>query len=322
MQTIAAVFDSVARPIFLQMKQFNSAHSCFRCYIKADKSGKRFVFPYQRRRQLRSVAHIDTILGQIECRNRPVLGYKGEPILRSIRSFDWIRGSCPDPMHSLDLGVTKRLTSLFFDSKNKHQQFYIKKRGRSEINMLMNSIAVPSSIPRTLRDCRMIGKWKANEFRSWLVYISPLVLKDYLPSPFYNHFLLLAYGIHGLMRNQISDVALRSAELAVEHFAKNVDRLYGQTEIAYTLHLLLHFGEFVRDFGNLNQFSAYVFEHKNGVLKREIKSSNGLIQQVFRRFQLSNTVAITQQPMPGQIQLKRKIVVSSRFNRVCLLITN
>ena len=47
--------------------------------------------------------------------------------------------------------------------------------------------------PRGLAD---IDRWKATEFRQFLLFTSPLVLQKFLPEALYKHFMLLHVALH------------------------------------------------------------------------------------------------------------------------------
>lgn len=57
----------------------------------------------------------------------------------------------------------------------------------------MNSIStdIPQEFERKLYDTDQVSKWKATQFRFFLLYIGPLALKDVLSENKYRHYLLL-----------------------------------------------------------------------------------------------------------------------------------
>lgn len=96
-----------------------------------------------------------------------------------------------DPMHLLYLGVMKRLLN-FFVKGNKE----VRMRDMDIENINIHLTRMRKYIDR--RDCarllrknalHQIDMWKATEFRQFLLYTGPIVLKNRLPQNQYNHFL-------------------------------------------------------------------------------------------------------------------------------------
>ena len=57
--------------------------------------------------------------------------------------------------------------------------------------------------------------WKASEWRSFLLFYSPVLLKSVLPKKFFKHWCLLVFSIFYLMLMPISSQTLAHAELAL-----------------------------------------------------------------------------------------------------------
>ncbi|KAJ8914057.1 hypothetical protein NQ315_017578 [Exocentrus adspersus] len=95
--------------------------------------------------------------------------------------------------------------------------------------------------PRSVNEAK---RWKATEFRQFLFYTGPVVLKTVLNT-----------------------------------FAE----LYGKEYISHNIHNLLHIIDDVRNFGPLDMFSAFPFENYMQSLKKLIRKSDKPLQQIIRR---------------------------------------
>ena len=69
---------------------------------------------------------------------------------------------------------------------------------------------IPSDFSRKPRSVVEIDRWKATEFRQFLLYTGPLILKRILSSAMYSHFLTLRMGVAILMD---SDDAERNTKI-------------------------------------------------------------------------------------------------------------
>jgi len=117
-------------------------------------------------------------------------GIKGPSLLLLLSVFNFVFGLPVDYMHCICLGVSKKLTSLWFDSKYSAYPWYLGKH-LQEIDRLLLAITPPKFIKRTLRSLTEHQHWKASEYRNWLLYYAPVVLKGYLPPLYFHHFFIV-----------------------------------------------------------------------------------------------------------------------------------
>ncbi|KAJ8947768.1 hypothetical protein NQ314_008552 [Rhamnusium bicolor] len=73
------------------------------------------------------------------------------------------------------------------------------------------------------------------------------------------------------------------AESLMIYVVKTFSVLYGKENISHNVHNLLHLGNDVKIFGNLDKFSAFQFENYMQFLKKVLRKSEKPIQQVARR---------------------------------------
>lgn len=109
-----------------------------------------------------------------------------------------------------------------------------------------------------------------------------MLLKDFLHTALYQHFLLLFTGVFILSNKallELTDYANDALVLFVQHFGK----LYGHMHISYNVHNLVHLAQDVKVHGNLDSFSAFKFENYVQKLKRLVRKPEFPCCQIVKR---------------------------------------
>ena len=155
----------------------------------------------------------------------------------------------------------------------------------SEIDEDIKKIHLPDRVARAPRSISDYLKFfKASELRSFLLFYGPVVMKLYLPSPYYEHFFLLSEAIHILLLEEITSEQLKHAERLLTNFCANIEKLYGTWYELANIHLLLHLVESVRQLGPLWTHSCFHFEDCNGFLLKLIHGSQSVQFQIIVLF--------------------------------------
>lgn len=218
----------------------------------------------------------------------PCYGIKGPSLLLLLSVFNFVFGLPVDYMHCICLGVSKKLTSLWFDSKYSAYPWYLGKH-LQEIDRLLLAITPPKFIKRTPRSLTERQHWKASGYRSWLLYYAPVVLKGYLPPLYFHHFLLLVHAVLVMTSNRITRVDLDKADVELKFFLEIFQKIYGLRFVTLNFHLLRHLAKCVRKYGPLWTVSCFPFENANGWLVRCITGThNVFINMVNSALALSN----------------------------------
>lgn len=97
---------------------------------------------------------------------------------------------------------------------------------------------MPSEFAQQPRGLHELDRWKATEFRQFLLYTGPVVLKTVLSPERYKHFLSLTVA---MLIMQESDDRIRNAYLLyahelIKHFVTSCAVLYGKTFPVYNVH--------------------------------------------------------------------------------------
>jgi hypothetical protein len=142
---------------------------------------------------------------------------------------------------------------------------------------------VPLEFARKPRSLDEVHRWKATEFREFLLYSGFLVLNGILPGPLYDHFLLLFVAIRILMSSQLAVPYADYANTLLIKFVTDAETLYGKQSLVYNVHSLIHLAADVKKLGSLENFSAFIFENELGHLKKLVRKPQNPIQQILNR---------------------------------------
>ena len=183
------------------------------------------------------------------------------------------------------LGVVKRI--LWFWKKGPNL-CRLSQRQLREISDKLSSLSgkIPSEFARQPRTLEELERWKATEFRQFLLYTGPVILRKVLSKDIYTHFLALTVSISILLE---SDGTKRTpyldyAESLLIYFVNKSKELYGEHFIVYNVHNLLHLTDDVRNFNcSLNESSAFPYENHLQSLKKLIRNAKNPIAQVTKR---------------------------------------
>lgn len=185
-------------------------------------------------------------------------------------------------MHLVCLGVTRKLISLW-------QKGPLKTRlGPAFVRNVSSQLTelqphAPSEMNRKPRSLIESDRWKATEFRTFLLYTAPVCLKGNIPKAMYENFMLLSVAMTIFLSPSFcADYADYAGNLLVL-FVDHCSRLYGKETMTYNMHCLTHLIHDVQAFGVLDNISCFPFENFLGQIKRMMRKPNKPLAQVIRR---------------------------------------
>lgn len=123
------------------------------------------------------------------------LGIKGKFCIYNLSEFDMCFEFGIDYLHQSLEGVMDKLLSLWFDSSNQQQNFYIGTMIK-QIDRRLCSITPPTYASRKPRSLTDRARFKANELRNFLLYYGLPCLLNILPEVYYDHFQKLVSAIY------------------------------------------------------------------------------------------------------------------------------
>ena len=190
-----------------------------------------------------------------------------------------------DYMHLVCLGVVRKLINYWLKGPLKKYKIGLTVKA-SIAEKLGNFISyMPREFVRKPRDIREVDRWKATEFRQFLLYTGPVCLFNNLAPEIYANFLLLSVGIYYLVNPSLCSDYADHANKLLKLFVEHTFDLYESTSVIYNVHGLIHLSDEVKRFGALDRFSAFRFESYLGEIKRLLRKPSYPLKQVVKRLQ-------------------------------------
>lgn len=277
--------DAVARPLLRNCKQFNGEYGCDWCLhpgMMVEKGGGYMrSYPYDENKQVaRTNEMFKDNATQAEGSEPPKYGVKGLSLLSILPLFDIVLGFVPEYMHSVLLGVSKQLMSLWLDPVNSNKPWYVGQQiSQMDSSLLCLKPPLEITSPRSLT-CRNF--WKASEWRAFLLFYAINVLPGILHPKYLEHYFYLSFSIHILLQESISQHDIQLARESLVRFVEDMKELYGEENVSFNCHQLIHLTESVLNWGPLWATSVFGFERNNGHLRALLNDSNPL--HIYQRF--------------------------------------
>ena len=277
---IACTCDLPARAIITNTIQYNGAFCCVKCLqrgqtAKTGEKGSTHVFSFNSddpkglTRTEESVLENSKDALQLRkngSKQQHVNGIKGRSWFMSLSCFHLVDGIAIDYMHSILLGIQKKLLTLWFSPQYKSKSYNV-----SLIDKRLLATRPPSVInrmPRNVSDS--LKYWKASEFRSFLLFYGVPLLCGILPSIYLQHYILLAHGIFILLKDNITENDLVAAESCLLEFVWKFERLYDLKFETLNFHQLVHLVDQVHNLGGVWTHACFTFEDKIRVILKFI----------------------------------------------------
>ena len=187
-----------------------------------------------------------------------------------------------DYMHQLCLGVMKKLLLIWMRG---NRDVKISARQVEEISQKLIGLksAMPSCFARKPRSLSDIDRWKATEFRQFLLYTGEIVLDGILRTDLYDHFRSLSIASRILVSSTLVQTHWKYARDLLVYFVEKGRDLYGKEFLVYNVHSMLHLASQAKEFGGLDSCSSFPFENYMQKLKRMVRSGKNPIAQLTKR---------------------------------------
>ncbi|CAG9773385.1 unnamed protein product [Ceutorhynchus assimilis] len=215
--------------------------------------------------------------------SRRIKGYKGISAVITIPDFNVVWGAPIDYMHNALLGVVKQVFEIWttYNYSENNNNFYIGSPSTLKlINEKLLNISPPSEIHRKPRSLFERAKWKASEYRSWLLFSSLPCLNGILHNRYLQHFALLQKSIFILLQTNIEQYDLSQCDKYLKQFVKDFETFYGPSAMTFNVHLLTHLVECVTYCGPLWAMSTFPFESNILNLKNFVTGPTGVKWQI------------------------------------------
>ncbi|XP_063419233.1 uncharacterized protein LOC134702069 isoform X1 [Mytilus trossulus] len=273
----AFICDAPARSFLKCTKSHNGYYSCERCVIKGRWCQRRVIYDIGEHLQ---PARTEQGFKNFEYQDHQI---KQTPLIDA--GLSCIKSFPLDYMHLVCLGIVKRIL-LFLkqgprECRLSHQQIKVLSDKLSYLNGKM-----PREFARQPRSLYYLDKWKATEFRQFLLYTGPLVLRSVVPERLFKHFLTLTVAMSILLEpsDDFRNLHLDYARQLLIYFVRTSPTVYGDIFPSYNVHSLIHIADDVEHYGSsLNQINAFKYENYLHKLKKSVRSAQNPIAQVGKR---------------------------------------
>ncbi len=187
-----------------------------------------------------------------------------------------------DYMHLVCLGVVKKLLSMWMCGP-----LQVRVAGNM-IRCISDKVCslknyLPREFVRKGRTLDELERWKATEFRTFLLYTGPIALRGKLSSALYDNFMLLSVAITLLCSPAMYLDYFSYASDLLCVFVENFSTMYGSQHVVYNVHCLTHLASHASQHGPLHAFSSFPFENYLRSLKKLIRKPNQPLAQAVRR---------------------------------------
>ena len=272
----AVVCDAPARAFVKNVYNHSSLYPCERCKIGSDKKKYRFHGDNAHPRTDTNVLEMD-----------PNHNKGPSPLSRC--DIKLVTQVVLDYMHLVLLGIVKKFTLMWFETKKKEDVHRIrvdpKKMDKISAHLLSFIETCPHEFGRKPRSIGNYRMYKATEFRTFLLYTGMVALKCHVRLPVYQNFLLLQCAMRIFLSPRYCGDRnyMKHGKLLLKSFVSHYRIVYGIENVVYNVHSLQHLYQDVKRYGSLDKVSAFPFENHLKSYKVMIRNGTNTLQQVVRR---------------------------------------
>lgn len=134
---------------------------------------------------------------------------------------------------------------------------------------------------------------------------------------------MLVFTFQTLLKDKVTACDISIAKVALNKYVEKAESLYGIENLSFNMRLLLHMPRYVKDWGAPWASSAFTYEHGNGLIVRLYNSTQNVIDQIFRSYELSCYIEQTassifnERSFESSAQLFGKLVYNDRDIKKC-----
>nr|XP_047122559.1 uncharacterized protein LOC124806037 [Hydra vulgaris] len=134
--------------------------------------------------------------------------------------------------------------------------------------------------PRAFSD---FERWKATEFQQLLLYTGMVCFRDTLPDVLYNNFMLFCIGMTILLSHSLCHKYVDYAHSLLVLYVEHSSSLFGPEVVTYNMHGLVHLAQDAKQYGPLDNISAFPFENYLSNLKKLVRKPHLPIATSFKK---------------------------------------
>ena len=162
-----------------------------------------------------------------------------------------------DYMHLVCLGVTKLLITMWLKETPKFSAYQTE-----QLSTALTDLGkyVPKEFNRKPSSLLDLGRWKATNFRFFLLYRGPVILSNHLPRDIVLHFNYLSCAIRILCNSMNYKRNNEFAKKLLLSLVKEFKTLYGKKHITYNVHNLIHLSADAKQHGPLDSLVLLILK--------------------------------------------------------------
>ncbi|CAF0831338.1 unnamed protein product [Brachionus calyciflorus] len=294
---IFGVFDKPARSLILNTILSSGYFGCIKCYHQGTsvsyKNGFHNIFESnQVENELRDNSKYLEDLANSKVTKSNVNGIKGETILMKLKFYKTIESTVIDSMHTIFLGVIKKLFRYWFEFSSKEP--YSLKNKKKEINERLQNLRPPSSLNYAPRDISLFNICRSHEFMNFILFYSIPVFYDIMGEKYFSNLILLIISLQVLYAKQIDRSKLESVKILknLKKFVGDVKEIYDIHILTSSFHELLHLVDLTYQTGPINNTSCYPFEELNRKITRMINGKDLIADEFIKLWTVSQCISI------------------------------
>lgn len=200
-------------------------------------------------------------------------------ILQDLEYLDCVRFHIVDPMHNLLLGTAKHVLSVWIKLQIITPSKY------DEIQACVDSFTFPSDIGRIpYKIASGFSGFTADQWRTWTVILSPVILKEILPPLHYRCWSLFIEACYILCTRTVSLDAVEKADDLLLEFCTTFYNIYGSDYCTANMHMHCHLKDSIVDYGPVYSFWLFSFKRFNGILGSIPSNKRSIEAQLMKRF--------------------------------------
>ncbi|XP_043480336.1 uncharacterized protein LOC122510016 isoform X2 [Leptopilina heterotoma] len=292
------ICDTPARAFLKNTMGHKSFVSCERCEIVGHSEERTTVFP--------SINERERTDNSFRNQSQPEHHHGPSPFCRIIPPLNIIKIFILDSMHLLFLGIMKKLLEYWLVGS---LNFRLGLERKKELAKRMKHIysQIPIEFQRKTRSIIYHGKWKAVEFRFFLLYCGPVVLKHILRKELYQHFLLLHASSRILSSDVLCNRYTNNSKMYLRTFFTTLKDIYGPKSQTLNSHHVIHVADDVETMNcSLSRVNAFAFESYLGKLKKLIRTPHRPLAQLCRRLYERNIAIKEKVEIPPLFQILKR----------------
>lgn len=273
------ICDAPAKSFLVKIKGHTGYFSCTKCTQEGEFLNGRICFP--------ETTNIILRTDEAFLRHEYEDFHQGQSILLQIPNFKQpITRLCLDYMHLICIGVLKKIIKLWLEGKPDCSFVRLPHAKILLLTAKLLSIRhhITNDFARKPQNIEFLSKWKATELRQFLLYTCPVIIKDILHPQVVDHIMTLHVAVRILCNKSLLQKYSDYAQALLQHFIDTFIILYGKQFVSHNVHGLLHIVNDAKLLGTLDEFSAFPFENKLRLLKRQLRKSDRPLQQLHRRY--------------------------------------